>query len=421
VVIPLAVGAQEGGFEPPPTLRAAEVLPDNLLDMNTYRIDSDFGQFQAYGTTMLQFRLQEIEALAELDELSKTQVFADALKNSATAQVDAVKQFADRPVETVKGVPGGVKRLVKRTKRTVEEGVDDVQEYREERAEKKAAGDGDGDGEDDSTVAEDAKELGAKGVEAGGKYAKKYFGVTGAERRWAQKLGIDPYTDNEVLMREIKEVARVDAAGSLTVRLAPIPRIPGVNYLADATQLVWTKHPSELRALNLEKLVAMGASPELAESLLDNPALSPTLQTLLVSGLDSLAGVGGREIVIEQAAAVDSREGGLFFVQAISMLSGFHRSSSPVSRLLGGASLPGALTGDSRLVFLLPVDYVFWTEDIAAAARGPFGQVGGDLELKGRELWLRGQVSDRCRQELMDDGWRVLDEIRFSSASGVGP
>ncbi len=416
--------AQEPRFEVPPVLEAASLLTPEVLRgehhvvreavandgfMNTYTIDSDFGQFEAYGEPLLVLRLREIGALAELDELSRTKVFAEALAKGAVSQVTTVVEFAGHPVETVKGVPEGVKRMFKRTVRTVKKGAEVAKDLAED-------SDGSEDGEE-GTGEDSEGEDGAlkEGAEAGQKYAKKYFGVSGAERRWAEKLGVDPYSANEVLRREIKKVAKVDAAGGLTVRLAPIPRIPGVSYIKDLSKLVWRTDPWELREINRKALVAMGGDTELVEEFLGNAFFNPSAQTFLVSVLSDLPSVEGRSLVVGLAALAESQEEASFFIQAIKMLAGFKGSGVQITELLGGGRLPGVLTGDARLVLLIPVDHIFWTEGIAAAADGPFAQVGKDLSIMSRELWFRGRVSERCRKELGARGWLVRDQVRFTA------
>lgn len=422
VVLASFAQAQEAQFEEPPVLEAAKYLDAEVLKgdhhtvrdavvndgyMNTYTIDSAYGEFEAYGSSLLAIRLQEIGAFAELDELSKTKVFADAVAKGARAQVEAVKTFAEKPVETVKGVPGGVKRMFKRTKRTVKKGAESAKEFVND--DDVESGDGDG------SAADDGESNLEKGAEAGQKYAKKYFGVSGAERRWAEKLGVDPYTSNEALKREIEKVARVDAAGSFAVRLAPIPKIPGVGYIQDVSKLVWRTDPWELREINQKALVAMGIEPELAERFLDNPWYNPSAQTFLVSVLSALDGADGRGSVVEQAAVAESQDEGLFFVQAIHMLAGFESTGAEITELVGVGRLPGVVTGDNRLVFLIPVDHIFWTEGIAVAADGSLAEDGQELETTSREVWFRGKASARCREELEQRGWLVRDQVRFAA------
>src|ERR1051325_5791216 len=86
----------EGVFEELPGLKASETLKPELLKgphyvvrdpvptasgMNQFTIDSDFGVFEADGNEMLLQRLKEIDAIARLGEVSRT----DEFKNSILA------------------------------------------------------------------------------------------------------------------------------------------------------------------------------------------------------------------------------------------------------------------------------------------------------------------------------------------------
>ena len=81
--------AAEPADEPPPTFTAAQLLtpaelrgPHHTLAdavrtdnyYHEFRITSDFGEFEAAGRMMLAVRLHEITALAQLDEVSKTEL-----------------------------------------------------------------------------------------------------------------------------------------------------------------------------------------------------------------------------------------------------------------------------------------------------------------------------------------------------------
>ena len=264
------------------------------------------------------------------------------------------------------------------------------------------------------------KELLEDGAEAGEEYAKKCLGVSRAERFWAQKLGVDPYTSTEVLIREIKRVAKVDAAGGFSVRLMPIPRIPGANYLKDLSDLVWSMDPWELRELNKKKLADLGVPEELVESFFANAFYSPTWQTFLIGALGVLETVDDLSVAVALATRAESNEEALFTFETVRMLAGFHRGSTPIKRLVGGASVPAAFTGDRRLVYLLPVEHLSWTEGIAAAADGPFSAAGAELAPESRELWFRGSASQRCRHELEERGWHVLDRVQFAPEATGG-
>ena len=405
-------------FEPPPVLKASEVLPAAALKgehhevieevhndgyMNRFRIASDFGRFEAHGAPMLAVRVQEIGALAELAELSKAKVFADSALTAITSQVTTVREFAERPAETVKGIGDGLGRMWKRAKRTAGEVKDDLQEAKKGQEAKKETG-GETGGKQDQAAA------------AARSYAKKYFGSTAAERRWAEKLGVDPYTTNETLRKGIREVARVDAAGGFSVKLAGLPSIPGAGVIGSVNKLVWGKDPGELKELNTKQLAAMGADKALIGRFFDNPFfLSPSRQTRFVSALADLEGVADRAVAVELAAAVESEEGALYQLGTAVMLGWLHGGEAPLARLAPVRVIPAALTADGRLAVAGPMDHTVWTEDLAAAIER-LDEIGTRLGAERREVWFRGEVSERCRRELEDRGWTV--HTRFARGPG---
>ena len=60
-------------------------------------------------------RIAEMPALAELDKVSHTKVFADAIAESAGKTINGVVRVASDPVGTITGIPAGVGRLFTRT------------------------------------------------------------------------------------------------------------------------------------------------------------------------------------------------------------------------------------------------------------------------------------------------------------------
>ena len=439
-VLPLcflaAVAATAEEFDPTPVvLEASEFLRPDLQKgdhfetaeriendgyMNSYRIRSDFGEFEAYGTLELALRVMEIGALAELDELSKTKVFADAAKSSALSSVDAIEQFAEQPVETVKGIPSGARRMFKVTRRRAGELVDkadeEISKRRENEAEKGDSAEGEG-GEEGKS----AGELADEAADAGSYLIKRYFGVTAAERRWAQKLGVDPYTSNEVLRKEIKEVARIDSAGKFGVKLLPIPSIPGASAIQAVNAVVWSKDPYELQDFNRERLLSMGVTEAQIEAFFEVPWLSPSGQTLFVSALAGLERAENRSLAIEQALDLESVDEGRFLLQAAQMLAWLNENEAPVTRLLSGERSLVALADGGRELTPVPVDHLSWTSELAELTE----RRTHELERAGvesRELWLIRGLSELCRERLEALGWRVEtqlgEQMRESEAAG---
>ena len=114
----------------------------------------------------MRIRIGEIDGLAELDELSRTEVFIKAAAEAGiVAPLKSIKQIATHPIKSVLGIPRGIGRMFRRFTRQAGDAVDSTKEA--------VASDDDSDeeegkNEDDSNVAVDLTE--------------SYFGVSGAER-----------------------------------------------------------------------------------------------------------------------------------------------------------------------------------------------------------------------------------------------
>jgi hypothetical protein len=397
--------------------------------MNYHVVESDFGQFEAYGNPALAKLIQEIGALDQLDEVSKSKVFADSVKKSATGQVEAVQQFADKPVETVKGVPGGLKRSFKKYRRDAGEGYetakdvtgvggggdDDEGEGEPDRAESE---DDEAEGDEEISSSQEAKEIAGKTTDAAEAYAKKWFGVGAAERRWHEQLGTDPYTTNAVLRKRIKELSQVAAATSMGMRFVPIPRIPGARELHTLNQIVWSVDPRELREQNIKRLVEAGVDEKLIAQFINNPWFSPTGQTILLTALLEMEGVEGRRVLLEIASTTESAEEAQFDLGNIMLLGAYHRSVKPIARLLPGR-VAVAITQDGDMLKIVSVDLAFWQQDLAGAVT-TFIEAMADQPATTREIWLRGKASPRFQDEVTRRGWTVHEAVELDPRARDG-
>ena len=76
-----------------------------------FRIQSGFGVFDAAGRSLLAVRLREVDALAQLEEVSKTEVFLKAAGQSVINVGKGVANVVTNPAATAKGVGSGIKRF----------------------------------------------------------------------------------------------------------------------------------------------------------------------------------------------------------------------------------------------------------------------------------------------------------------------
>jgi hypothetical protein len=402
----LAFLAGSPGFEPPASFRASSILSAALVkgphhavletvtvedDYLLFHVHSDYGDLDALGRTVLQTRLGEIDALARLDEVSRTQVFVKAaggaVLNIGKGVVAAVKD----PEATVKGIGSGIKRFGVNLGRM---GKRAVQSARADKADK------DNGSEDRSTV--------AKVGDAAGGAALGILGVNGAARRWAQKLSVDPYTSNRVMHDALVSIGKVDAAGSLAVKIAvPIPMI--LSTTATVGDLVWGKDPEEVRKVNEQRLEVLGVPKDEAGRFFLNPTFTLTNQTRLIAALHAVKAKGCADYISAAAESEDERDA-LFFVESAELLAGLH-AARPVAAILDDSRAVVAQTAGGRVVLLLPFDYVRWTERLALTSVEIAGRARHELGARSLEAQASGTVTAPARAGLKAAGWTVTEHV----------
>src|SRR5678815_113189 len=132
---PFEVRRAEPVFEELPELKASEILKPELLKgphfvvrdpvptgsgMNQFTIDSDFGVFEADGNEMLLERLKEIDAIARLQEVSRTDEFKKSLVAAAKSPLNSAKNIARDPAQAIPTFQKGIMKFLGRAEETVE-------------------------------------------------------------------------------------------------------------------------------------------------------------------------------------------------------------------------------------------------------------------------------------------------------------
>ena len=407
-------GSVDDAYETPPVQQATEVLPAQWLNsglytiddtvmndgyLNYYRIRSNYGDFDAASTLMLRIRIREIEALAKLDEISKTSVFLNAAADAGVGQLRTIRQFAIHPIKTVVGIPAGIGRMFTRYKRQASDGLDTAKEL--------VAGD------DESTAGEEAADDdSAVDVvsDTATVVAEGYFGVSRAERNWHREFRTDPYSSNPVLRKAIKSVAWADRLGRFGIKSVGIPKIPGVDILSDVNEAVWSKDPYELQDLNRARLHDAGVDEALIERFFAETTLSPTQQTLLIAAIADLEGASGRAGIVMQSFNALSETEARFFVQSTVMLAWYHRNHAPLAEISTQLTIPVGIRQAGGYAAVMAADHMYWDETIAKAVEQRMASLDNSAD-RLHELWITGRVSARCRAELTALGWEIFENL----------
>ena len=149
--------------------------------------------------------------------------------------------------------------------------------------------------------------------------------MNSAMRKWAQKVGVDPYTTNPVLVKALEDIAKVDVSGGIATKVVvPIPMV--VSTTASVGDLVWSKDPEELRKLNEQRARDLGVADDVAKKLFTSGHFTLTLQTRLIAALHAVKVQGCSDYVL---SAVDSKteRQALFTVESAEMLQKLHAKS----------------------------------------------------------------------------------------------
>lgn len=389
------------GFERPPVLQADAILrppylqsPSHTVDRevptylgrNSYTIRSPYGTFYAEGNYELETRVREVQAMGQLEELSKSDLYVEALKNAAKSPVQFAGDLARHPVKTVAGVPRGVFKFLDRAGHSIEEKVDGRPKNDYE----------------DSSV-------------------QNAIGFSKAKRELCAQLGINPYTSNEALQKELNGLAWAVYAGKMTFSAALMPVggtlgqvATGVNLSTTASQALRDLDPVDLREKNGKELREMGIAPDVVARFLAHPAYSPVYQTALVDALAKLSGVKGREALLAAANDASEEADAIFFMRSASLMAQLH-AQKPLETITVIEGLPVCTRKDGGLVIPLEWDYACWSRSAAAFSDRVRASFKGRKPTGEIELAITGIASPRLRQEL------ASRQIRLTEKALPGP
>jgi hypothetical protein len=396
---PAELGAAGGQYEAPPVVNVADLMPATPLSGPGYAVQpqaptngamgqytivadpsvfhDDAGTYYVESLDMLKIRLSEIPAIAELDGMSNTSVFANALATSAVRPVAAAGNMIMHPMDTVTGLPSGVGDLFGRVSMGAQQ------------------------------IASSASNSFGSGKAAGqaGNATLTALGYDQVRRQLAHELHVDPYSSNPILTKKLNHVAWVMFSARMTVSAAMMA-VPGSMIITAVTvtnDLVYQTPRADLIILVQKKLKSFGLSQEEIVAFSSNAAIPLSLQVDAVKDLEALGNIPGR-----RAAAVDignmmTEYQARFLVTSLQMLVQWGQQQAPITRI----EAPGPLIArdqNGATILPAPVDYLSWTPRIAGFATDP--QL---MTHRHRVLWITGKITPLARQQLAANGWSVRE------------
>ena len=328
---------------------------------------------------MLRIREQEIKAIGGLREIKKSDAFKAAFKKSATSSLKGAQALITDPVDTIKGVPKGIGKFFSR-------------------------------------IGEMTK--GGRGDREDG-YTKELIGFAAIKRKYAYKFGVDVYSSNKVLQKELNSVAWAGFAGGMTVTVAMMPvkkasaaafyAVKGTSLTYGMNKILLDTSPEDLQQLNRGKMEEMGVRESVINEFLNNPAYSPRHKTILVQALVEMQGVKGRAQYIKQALCAAYEEEAFLYQRMAEMMYGYHKHVKPIKELIPVRKFVVGYTSDQTVVATFPIDLLYWIEpaDLGSAALAKLDLTGRPI--KNTEIWLTGALTPRTMKEFNARGLVVKE------------
>ena len=385
--------AGETGYEAPGILRASEILPPELLEgehykvmeevatydlTNHFTISTAFGQFEVIGEDMLQIRIQEILAIVALQEVKKTKGFRDAAEQAAMSPLKGARNLIVHPVDTVTGIPRGVGRLFAPEDDMFMDNV----EYR---------------------------------------VTEEMAGFFKLKQQHAHILGVNIYSTNKKLQRELNGVTWTKFASGMSIKLnmetfrgiynAAFFTANGDEFTQNMNQLILDNAPENLGRLNREKLELMGIREDVMETFLNHSIFSPRHQTFIVHALAEINQAKNRGYFIEQANYSIDKEDAFFYQRIAEMMLSFHNNVEPIVEIIPVRRVVVGYTDKKSLVATLPIDYVHWTEQADHGTDALLQLNTPDRPVKSLKISISGKLSSRARIELKAKGIEMEENM----------
>jgi hypothetical protein len=383
---------EAAGFELPPVHDARDLLPPDLLEgphhaveeevytdgtTHVFTITSDFGTFYARGDDMVRSRLQEVQALAAMQEMSATREFATAAGKALTSPFVATWNVITNPVDTILGIPKDAWEKVRRT----------------------------------SDLAR-----GQRGAFEDSAF-KEFIGFEAKKRQIAGELGVDPYSSNKALQKELNRFAWAAYAGGLPSMFVPFVNPPpaGDGDPADPSaehrlqEILRQYSPEDLDRLNRIELAVMGVPKPLCDEFIHHPWYSPRHETTLVESLSALDLAENRRAFIEVAITAASEDDARFYQHTAELMRRYNDNVGRIDKIV---AVEGTLTGyaaEGTLVVPFPADHAVWSRSTAASAKSFTEALPDDIEVRRTELLLSGTLSPKARAKIEDLGVEVVD------------
>ena len=375
---PSAISGQ--GFSVQPQVPTNGAMGQYAIVANSSVFGNDAGTYYVESLDLLKIRLSELPAIVQLDNMSASSLFTNALISSAERPVTAAANMVIHPEDTITGLPSGIGSFFDR----VSMGAGQI-------------------------VSSATGSFGS-GQAAGetGMATATALGYDQLRRDLARKLHVDPYTSNPILTKKLNKAAWVMFSARITVDAAmmAVPAsivISGVEFTND---LVYQTPKADLVLMVQNQLQSMGLSSVEVAAFTTNSAIPLSLQVTAMKDLQALGDIQGRHSTAVAIGNVMTEYQARFLVSSLHAFVQWGRQQRPITRIQNFGVLVGT-DQNGNTIMPAPIDYLSWTQRIAGFATDPTL-----LAMPNRVLLIPPRMTRLAQQKLSANSWSVRSDAQ---------
>jgi len=392
-----------------------EVAPEIEMKghIAAFQVKSDYGRLDADSVELVEQRVVEISALAELERLSGMEVFGKSAYNSVKGTSKAVYNVFRDPAATARAIPRGIRKKVSNTWAAIKLKTKELGDT----ARSKIRGDG-APPEFNAFLPDPPltpeKTWEDRAASQGTKFGLSYIGYSRARRELTRELGVDPYTSNPQIEDRLDAFAWSYLAGSAGTSLVVGALTGGASVVLSRSRqinkLVYELSPEDVKKRNATELEKVGIESDTARNFLRNSSFTPTLQTAVVDQITSNWQADGWKDLLRYLRYVDSEVEARFIVNALRLVATQPPENKVTSVFLVGVT-PVFVLNDGTLLVPAPVDYVYYNAKFKAFL--------GEPQLRGKtvQIAIAGKMSVAAERAIAARGWTAASGVSFQGVA----
>jgi len=341
--------------------------------MRIFDFDTSYGEFAFDGVEFAKLRLHELDAVAALEKMSKSDAFGNAFGRAALGPIKFGADLITKPADTVERSLSGIGNMLDRV----------------------GAGLANNRADRDPIL-------------------ESLLGVSDTQRQLAVELDVDPYTDFPPLAQRLKEMAGAMAGGGLPVRagLALVPggvgiAVSSVATVSSAKDTLRDKTAAQVIAEVRATLLSLGVPAETVNLLVENRNFTPADLLIMARALKQL-GAENTVAFVEHAAGAGSRNLAFYHRRRAQTLAARSSELGGIASFVTVAGQPINVARSGNIVAVFTFDDIAWTELQSRTFTAATAEIRRLKPGTIPVLASTGTVSPMAAAEISKLGWKIV-------------